>query len=39
MKKRKRIREPYFVFRAEISAIRVSNTEDDRFKKFVRERI
>ena len=42
-KKRKRIREPYFVFRAELSAIRVANREDDRkddrFKKFVRERL
>ena len=39
MKKRKKIRKPYFVFRAEFSAIRVPNTENDRFKKFVRERL
>ena len=38
MKKRKRIREPYFVFRAKVSAIRVPNT-DERFKEFVRERL
>lgn len=40
-KKRKRIRikEPYFVFRAEVSAIRVDNTENNKFLKFVRERL
>ena len=38
-KKRKRTKEPYFVFRAESSAIRVPNSEDDKFLKFVRERV
>ena len=38
-KKRKRIKEPYFVFRAESSAIRVANRVNDKFKQFIRERI